>query len=279
MIELTGRWALILGASSGMGRATALALADAGVNVIGVHFDTALVAESVNDLVPDLESRGVKACFFNMNAASDRTRAELVPRVGELTGGEGVHVVMHSLAFGTLVPFLPRGGAEERMSRRQLEMTVDVMAHSLVYWVQDLAEAGLLSPGGKVFAMTSAGDVQALPSYGAVSAAKCALESHVRQLACELAPFDVAVNALRAGVTITPSLQRIPEHGEFVEGIARSHPFGRLTRAEDVAEAIVLLSRAGSSWITGNVIGVDGGELVATGSAWGPGTGTTESRS
>jgi len=279
MIELTGRWALILGVSSGMGRATALALADVGVNVIGVHFDTALVAESVTELVADLESRGVKACFFNMNAASDRTRAELVPRVGELTGGEGVHIVMHSLAFGTLVPFLPRGGAEERLSRRQLEMTVDVMAHSLVYWVQDLAAAGLLSRGGKVFAMTSAGDVQALPSYGAVSAAKCALEAHVRQLACELAPFDIAVNALRAGVTITRSLQRIPEHGEFVEGVARSHPFGRLTRPEDVAEAIVLLSRAGSSWITGNVIGVDGGELVATGSAWGPAAGTTESRS
>ena len=89
-------------------------------------------------------------------------------------------------------------------------MTLDVMAHSLVYWTQDLFFAGLLAPGARIFAMTSAGDHIVWPAYGAVSAAKAALESHVRQLAVELAPHRVAVNALRAGVTDTPALRKIP---------------------------------------------------------------------
>src|SRR5205807_964922 len=89
---------------------------------------------------------------------------------------------------------------------------IGVMAHSLVYWVQDLVHRGLMRKGGKIFAMTSAGGTRVLPNYGAVSAAKAALESHVRQLAMELAPRGIAVNAIRAGVTDTPALRKIPGH-------------------------------------------------------------------
>ena len=72
------------------------------------------------------------------------------------------------------------------MTQAQMDMTLDVMAHSLVYWTQDLVAAGLLGTGAHVFAMTSAGGHRIWPSYGAVSAAKAALESHCRQLAVEL---------------------------------------------------------------------------------------------
>jgi len=95
-----------------------------------------------------------------------------------------------------------------------------------------------------------------------VSAAKCALESHVRQLAVELAPRGVSVNAIRAGVTLTESFLRIPESGELTERARAFNPHGRLTTPEDVAETVVLLARSRSSWLTGNVIGVDGGEFL-----------------
>ena len=72
-----------------------------------------------------------------------------------------------------------------------MDMTLDVMAHSLVYWVQDVLQAGLMGPGSHVFAMTSAGGHRIWPSYGAVSAAKSALESHCRQLAVELVPRKI----------------------------------------------------------------------------------------
>ncbi|GIF02264.1 SDR family oxidoreductase [Paractinoplanes rishiriensis] len=266
---LPGAWALILGASSGMGAATARALAAEGVHIIGVHLDRAEAEPAVEALRSELTGYGVQAHFFNINAARAQSRAGVVARVAELTGGSGVRVLLHSLAFGSLLPYLPREGFAESLSAKQMTMTLDVMAHSLVYWVQDLAGAGLLPYGAQVLAMTSAGVAQTLPSYGAVSAAKAALESHVRQLACELAHQGVAVNALRAGTTITPALRQIPEHQTFVAQAASVNPHGRLTEPADVAEAVVLLSRASSSWITGNTIGVDGAELISAGTAWG----------
>jgi NAD(P)-dependent dehydrogenase (short-subunit alcohol dehydrogenase family) len=271
LIPIKGAWCLVLGASSGIGRAIALGLAREGGNVIGVHFDTAAHSDKVEALVDELRGHGVEAHFFNVNAAAEQTRTEMTARIADLTAGAGLRVLVHSLAFGSLVPFLPRDGHPEGLSRRQMAMTLDVMAHSLVYWVQDLVAAGLLPPGSKVYAMTSSGTTLALPSYGAVSAAKAALESHVRQLALELAPRRIAVNALRAGTTVTPALRRIPEHAQFVDEAALANPHGRLTTPEDVAEAVVLLSRTDSSWITANTIGIDGGELYAPGTAWAAG--------
>ena len=116
--------------------------------------------------------------------------------------------------------------------------------------------------GGKVFAMTSSGGQRVWRTYGAVSAAKASLESHVRQLALELAPQGITVNAIRAGVTDTPALRKIPGHEEMIEIAKARNPFGRLTTPADVAAAVVVLSQPGTHWMTGNVIGVDGGEDI-----------------
>lgn len=258
------QWALILGASSGMGKACARALGTRGMGVIGVHLDPALNQPAIEAFVRELRDAGVTAHFFNENAASDQGRARILDEMAEPLAAGGIQVFVHSLAFGTLLPFLRHEPGQEIITRKQMEMTLSVMAHSLVYWVQDLFERGLLRTGSKVYALTSAGSSRVTKNYGAVSAAKCALESHVRQLAFELAPHGVAVNAIRAGVTITPSLERIPEHESLIEYARRVNPHGRLTETSDVADAIAQLSVARSSWVTGNVIGVDGGEILAS---------------
>ena len=141
-----------------------------------------------------------------------------------------------------------------------MNMTLDVMAHSLVYWVQDLFAAGLLQSGAKIFGMTSAGGHRVWQGYGAVSAAKAALESHLRQLAVELAPLKISANALRAGVTDTPAARKIPGSEAMFEKAIQFNPGKRLTLPEDVAEALVALSLSSSAWLTGNIIGIDGGE-------------------
>jgi NAD(P)-dependent dehydrogenase (short-subunit alcohol dehydrogenase family) len=263
IVPYPGSWALILGASSGMGAGSAEALAREGVNIVGVHFDTAARADAVAAQVEKLRSHGVTAEFVNANAASPDTRAEVVALVRRLAGGREIRILLHSLAFGSLVPFIATDGARP-VTARQLDMTLNVMAHSLVYWTQDALAADLLRRGSKVFAMTSAGDARVSANYGPVSAAKNALQSHVRQLALELAPRGIAVNALRAGVTRTPSLERIPEHAELLARARRYNPHGRLTQPSDVGAAIVALAADDSSWITGNIIGVDGGEALAT---------------
>ena len=85
---------------------------------------------------------------------------------------------------------------------------------------------------------------------------------HIRQLAFELAPKGIAVNGIKAGVTDTPALRKIPGHERLIEGAQARNPSGRLTTPEDVAKAVAALSDERAYWITGNVIGVDGGEDV-----------------
>ena len=110
--------------------------------------------------------------------------------------------------------------------------------------------------------MTSAGSTRVIPTYGAVSAAKAALEAHIRQLAFELGAKGVRVNAIRAGVTDTPALRKIPGNERLIEHARSRNPSGRATRPEDVASAIAVLSLPGTHWISGDVIGVDGGEDI-----------------
>jgi len=258
-------WALILGASSGFGEATALALANAGYDICGVHLDRRQGMAHVDEIKGKIAACGRRALFFNGNAADDEQRALVIAGLREAAGERGyVRVLMHSLAFGTLKPFLtqePSAG----ITAKNMDMTLNVMAHSLVYWAQDVWRAGLLSRGSKVYAMTSEGSTRVVGSYGAVSAAKSALESHCRQLAMEFARngSGVTVNAIRAGVTVTPALMQIPEHDLLIKYATEGNPMGRMTTVSDVAGAIVTLSGQGTDWITGNVLGVDGGELIA----------------
>lgn len=258
----TERWALILGASSGFGAATARALAEAGFNIFGVHLDLKATLPRAKQVQADIQAKGRKAIFFNKNVADDRNRAEIIAKIQEhmhKAGGGFIEVVLHSIAFGNLKRYIA-DDPKDAVDRKALEMTLDTMANSLVYWTQDLVRAKLVGRGTKIYAMTSAGSHRVFLGYGPVSAAKAALESHVRQLALELIAQGICVNAIQAGAADTPALRAIPGHEEAVARVKEMHPDKRLTKPEDVAHLIVALTDPRVDWVTGTVIRVDGGE-------------------
>ena len=253
-------WALILGSSSGFGAATCRELASKGVHIYGIHLDRKSSIDGVNKLVNDLKKEDVEVRFNNMSAVDAEKRRQVID---ELKSNVNIRVkiFMHSLAFGALKPVIDNDPANI-LQARQVEMTLDVMGNSLLYWAQDLYQAGLLKKGSQILAMTSSGGHRQFKSYGAVSAAKAGLESYCRQLAIELSEFGIAANALQAGVTDTPALRKIPGNEEMLERAMKLNPGKRLTRPEDVAKFIALLGLSEDSWLTGNTIRIDGGEDI-----------------
>jgi enoyl-[acyl-carrier protein] reductase III len=239
-------WALILGASSGFGEAVGSFLARAGCHIIGVHLDRRATLGNVERIQNEIKAFGREAWFFNINAADESKRREVCDeiqrRFRERGKNESLRILLHSLAFGSLKPFFA-DTVDGELNQKQIEMTNDVMAHSLVYWTQDLLHRKLIGPEGRIFAMTSTGSWAVWKGYGAVSSAKAALEAHVRQLAV--------------------ALRKIPENDAMVQVALRKNPWHRLTKPEDVAAAIVALAQPCTYWINGNVINVDGGEAAS----------------
>src|SRR5262245_34516267 len=139
-IHLEG-WALVLGASSGFGEAVSLALARAGMHIFGVHLDRKATLPNVERITAAIRGHGREARYFNVNAADAERRSETVTDMARVLDerGEGgrLRVLLHSLAFGTLKLYVT-DPMKDAVNSSQMDMTLDVMAHSLVYWTQEL---------------------------------------------------------------------------------------------------------------------------------------------
>jgi len=256
------KWAVILGVSSGFGAATAVEMARRGFDVCGVHLDRRATIATAERTREEVLAAGADALFFNVNAVDPEKRGQVLDALAERADPGGVTLLLHSLAFGSLVPLV---AADAKASARaaQMTMTLDVMANSLVWWAQELVWRALMGHGGRILAMSSAGSTRAMASYGMVSAAKAALEAYIRQLALELAPRGITANTIRAGVTDTAALAKIPGADAIKAKALAVNPAGRLTTPADVARVVSLLLEPGAQWVSGNVIGVDGGEDIA----------------
>lgn len=258
-------YALILGVSSGFGRAAAAELAKSGYNIYGCHLDMGSSRKRAEEFRQSLESEfGIKAKFFNANAGDERVRKDVITQIkNDFDNGEKnvLRVLIHSLAFGAIGPFFDKNN-DLMVSKKQLEMTLDVMANSLIYWTQDLFREKLLAENSRIFGLTSIGSERAMNNYGPISAAKSALESYIRQIAIELAPWKITANAIMAGLTDTPASQKIPGFEKMLNFARHHNPFTRNTVPEDVARAISLLVDEKFYWITGQVLRVDGGESI-----------------
>src|SRR5437867_533114 len=141
------------------------ALAQAGYDIVGVHLDRKAGLEHVAEIRRDIEKLGRKTQYFNINAADEEKRTEVL---ADLTKQKlNVAVLLHSLAFGTLKPYI----GDDVLNKANIDMTLDVMAHSLVYWSQGVVKHELMGKGGRIFSMTSSGSTRVFATYGAVSAA------------------------------------------------------------------------------------------------------------
>ena len=216
-------WVLLLGGSTGHGAATAKKLAGDGYGIIAFHFDRGDAKKIAEETIAEVNQLSNGRChYFNTNAASEETIDKYLPQISEITKGEHLKLLLHSIAFGTTTNFF----GDKPVTQRQMDMTVHVMGNSLLYWTQKLYSEKLLDKGSRVIGLTSEGNYLAMEGYGPVSVAKVAMEAIIRQIGWELGQFGITANAVQAGVTPTRALTKITDNWEtWVENTKKRNPF------------------------------------------------------
>jgi NAD(P)-dependent dehydrogenase (short-subunit alcohol dehydrogenase family) len=226
--------AVVLGCSTGVGSAIAKALAKSGRDIIGFH--RGRHNEDAREL----------ARYIHFETGADLTLRTLDVGSSPDAVADGcavvmdqancVDVVVHSLSGASLGPAI-------ELNHTQIERTFWNLAHSFLWWARTLVNTDRLAPGCRFLALTNPCTGYYLRDSGVIGAAKSALESYVRTLACELGPKGYRVNGLSFGAVATPSLKKVmPEAVDRWETLHRSLvPAGAMQTCEDIAELVVQL--------------------------------------
>ncbi|GAA1936361.1 SDR family NAD(P)-dependent oxidoreductase [Kitasatospora viridis] len=245
-----GRVALVTGAASGIGAATARRLAAEGASVLAVDIADAAGAALVDRITRD----GGSAEYRHGDVASPALWAELAEHLEQRHGRLDV---LHGNAYTVVV----KPAHEQTEDEWDRQLAVNLKAN----WLAVRALAGLLdASGGSIVLTSSVHALVGLPGHPAYAAAKGALTALGRQLAVEYGP-RVRVNTVLPGPVMTPAWDRVDEAGRA--GSAAETVVGRLGTPEEVAAAVAFLASADASFITGASLVVDGGWSVVKASA------------
>lgn len=252
MIDLTGRVALITGGSRGIGRATALRLAEAGADVV-INFVTSQSAAS--EVAGEIARLGRSA----ITVKADMSEPEDIASMLEIVGNE-----FGKLDF--LISNAASGGFRQLMdaSPANFEAAMNTNVRALMLLAQTaLPLMRHEGPRRKIIALSSHGSHRALPAYGLIGASKAAIESLVRHLALELGNQGINVNTVLAGLVETDSTKNFPGAQQaFAEVAGRRLVSGLPLSPEAVANTLLFLCSPLSDLIQGQTIVVDGGEAL-----------------
>jgi NAD(P)-dependent dehydrogenase (short-subunit alcohol dehydrogenase family) len=248
--ELAGRVAIVTGASSGIGRATAIKLADAGVSVLAVGRHE----ESLTPVVG--AARGPDAVPMEAFVAdlADPASAARIADAAESRFG-GVDILINAagiIAMGTIET--TTDDSWERMLAVNTTAPFRLM-HAVV--------PQLLERKGSVVNVSSVNGLRSFAGVLAYCVSKAALDQLTRCAALELAPKGVRVNAVNPGVVVTNLHRRAgmgeDQYGAFLERSKETHPLGRPGQADEIADLILFLASPRAAWITGETVSIDGG--------------------
>jgi NAD(P)-dependent dehydrogenase (short-subunit alcohol dehydrogenase family) len=248
--DLTGRTALVTGASRGIGRAIALALAESGADVALNSRN----ADSLEKVAEEVQERGRKAHVLAADL-TDREAAQGMVRAAIEALGHLDVLVNNAGGTAFMVPFADlRFVGWEKVMR----LNVDSVVHVLQAAGPHFLERG----SGSIINVASVAGLGGTPTLSPYGASKAALISLTRSLALEWAHAGVRVNALCPGWTATELNRVLWENEEVSAGMVGTIPLGRWGRADEMAGPVVFLASDASSFMTGQTVVVDGGQLT-----------------
>ena len=241
--------ALVTGSGRGIGHTIALHLAKNGADVIVNFFRNRAPAE---ETIHEIEALGRRALLVKANMGDMDDLNRLFDETEKAFGR--LDIFIHNAASGYNRPALeqkPKGW----------DWTMNINARSLLFAAQRAVPLMEKSGGGKIVSISSPGSSRVMSDYVVVGASKAAIESLTRYLAVELAPKNIAVNAVSPGIVETDALGHfsIMADNNVLEKVTAATPAGRLVKAEDVASVVAFLCSEAADMIRGQVIVVDGG--------------------
>jgi NAD(P)-dependent dehydrogenase (short-subunit alcohol dehydrogenase family) len=251
--DFEGKVAIVTGAAMGIGEACARLLAAGGAAVV-----IADVAEAEGRAVAEaIAGGGGKAMFVRTDVASMADMEAMATAARDAFGGVDILVSNAARAIGGRVDEI-----DEPTWNEVLTTNLSSVWRGMRVCVPEMIRRG----GGAVVNMSSVQSLTGFKGWAAYAAAKGGINALTQQAAIDLAPFKIRVNAVAPGTIMTPLNQRIfdtvDDPQALIDAWNRAHPIGRFGEAGEVAEAVAFLASERASFITGEILRVDGGLVV-----------------
>lgn len=245
--DLTGKKALVTGATKGMGRHAAVALAHAGADVFLSGRDEGELAGCAEEV----RAQGRRAGTMVAELAD----VDEVRRLGEAAIQEmgGIDILVNNAGVALLEPVL-----EVTVEKWDAQLDVNLRAPFFLAQVvaRHMVESGR---GGKIVNIASTAGLIGVPEHAAYCASKGGLLTLTKTLAFELGPHDIQVNAICPAIVMTPMGRQVWDHPGVREPALEKIPVGRFGKEVDISAAILYLASSASDWMTGSQVVVDGG--------------------
>lgn len=240
--SLAGKRILVTGASSGIGRQTAIACAEMGARLIISGRNTVRLAETLHTL----EGEGHRAIAADLTVQDDIDR--LANEAGVVNG------VVHAAGISKLAPF-------RMLSRKQLDEMFAGNVYAPMLLTRGLLAKKHIAPLGSILFVSALASHVGPAATAAYSASKAALLGAMRTLALDVVKQGIRANCLAPGYVRTPMLDHLNQGGGSIDQLAKLTPLG-LGEPEDIARAAVFYLADASRWVTRNYFVIDGGLTV-----------------
>jgi enoyl-[acyl-carrier protein] reductase III len=244
---MTQKVALITGSSRGIGKATALRLAEDGYDIV---INYARSKTGALETAEQIEALGRKVLIVKANVGDVDKIKEMFTKIDEEFGR--LDVFVNNAASGVQRPIM-------ELEESHWDWTLNINSKALLFCAQEAAKLMEKNGGGKIVSISSLGAIRYLKNYTAVGVSKAALEALTRYLAVELAQKNIVVNAVSGGAVDTEALKHFPNREEILQEAKDKTPAGKMVEIDDMVNCIMFLISDESSMIRGQTIIVDGG--------------------
>jgi len=244
-LEFEGKVGLITGGARGIGKATALKLAQAGSDIAVIYYNS---SDEAQNLVQEIQGMGRKAIALQANVADHQSVKEMFAQFKDHFSQ--LNFLVSNAASGVLKPAL-------KMSTKHWRWCMETNALALNHLVSE--GYSLMPRNSRVIALSSLGASRAIPNYAFIGASKAALEALVRSLSLELAIHGITVNTVSAGVVDTDALKHFPNREQLLDEYQAHALADRPLTPEDVANVVYLLCLPEAAMINAHTLFVDAG--------------------